>query len=169
MPRRPRVFVDDGIYRVYSRFARAEDVLADPEETVEFSELLWEVKAIRRTNCSGASDAPVSSHRTRRRPASRRGERRRATRSGQRSRLRGARSGQRGSALWMVIGCLQHGLAIRRTNCGGASDAPSSIVASRRTRQLSSELISLRRSFAGAWMGHHEVGTRGWRWEAGAI
>lgn len=44
MPRRLRVFVEGGLYHVYNRFARGEGVLADPEEAIEFAELLREVK-----------------------------------------------------------------------------------------------------------------------------
>jgi REP element-mobilizing transposase RayT len=36
--------VEGGLYHVYNRFARGEDVFADPEEAVEFSELLRELK-----------------------------------------------------------------------------------------------------------------------------
>ena len=44
MPRGRRVLVEGGLYHVYNRFARGEGVFADPEEAVEFSELLREVK-----------------------------------------------------------------------------------------------------------------------------
>lgn len=44
MPRRRRVLVEGGLYHVYNRFARGEDVFADPEEAVEFLELLRDVK-----------------------------------------------------------------------------------------------------------------------------
>ena len=44
MPRKPRVFVEGGIYHVYSRFASGEAVFADPEEALEFIELLRFVK-----------------------------------------------------------------------------------------------------------------------------
>ena len=36
--------IEGGLYHVYKRFARGEDVFADPEEAVEFAELLREVK-----------------------------------------------------------------------------------------------------------------------------
>jgi len=36
--------VEGGLYHVYNRFARGEDVFADPEEAAEFAELLREVK-----------------------------------------------------------------------------------------------------------------------------
>jgi hypothetical protein len=35
MPRRPRVFVEGGIYHVYNRFARGAELLAEPEEAIE--------------------------------------------------------------------------------------------------------------------------------------
>jgi hypothetical protein len=38
------VIIEGGLYHVYNRFARGEDVFADPEEVVEFVELLREVK-----------------------------------------------------------------------------------------------------------------------------
>ena len=44
MPRGRRLLVEGGLYHVYNRFARGEDAFADPEEAVEFSELLREVK-----------------------------------------------------------------------------------------------------------------------------
>ena len=44
MPRAPRVFVEGGIYHVYNRFASGEAVFADPEEALEFIELLRFVK-----------------------------------------------------------------------------------------------------------------------------
>ncbi len=44
MPRSPRVFVEGGIYHVYNRFASGEPVFADPEEALEFIELLRYVK-----------------------------------------------------------------------------------------------------------------------------
>jgi len=40
MPRRPWVFVKGGIYHVYNRFARGADLFADPEEAIEFLEIL---------------------------------------------------------------------------------------------------------------------------------
>ncbi|MEJ2581536.1 MAG: hypothetical protein P8127_07855 [Acidobacteriota bacterium] len=36
--------MEGGLYHVYNRFARGEDVFADPEEAIEFAELLREVK-----------------------------------------------------------------------------------------------------------------------------
>ena len=44
MPRSLRVFVEGGLYHVYNRFARGENVFADPEEAIGFVELLREVK-----------------------------------------------------------------------------------------------------------------------------
>ena len=44
MPRRRRVFVEGGLYHVYNRFARGEEVFAAPEEAAEFVELLRDVK-----------------------------------------------------------------------------------------------------------------------------
>jgi len=44
VPRRRRVLIEGGLYHVYNRFARGEDVFADPEEAVEFVELLRDVK-----------------------------------------------------------------------------------------------------------------------------
>jgi hypothetical protein len=36
MPRALRVLIEGGLYHVYNRFARGEDVFADPAEAVEF-------------------------------------------------------------------------------------------------------------------------------------
>ena len=44
MPRNLRVFVEGGIYHVYKRFASGEAVFADPQELLEFIELLRYVK-----------------------------------------------------------------------------------------------------------------------------
>ncbi len=44
MPRRPRVFVEGGLYHVYNRFASGEGVFADPEEAREFVDFLRFVK-----------------------------------------------------------------------------------------------------------------------------
>jgi len=44
LPRSLRVFVEGGLYHVYNRFARGESVFADPEEAIEFVELLRKVK-----------------------------------------------------------------------------------------------------------------------------
>jgi hypothetical protein len=44
VPRSLRVFVEGGLYHVYNRFARGESVFSDPEEAIEFVELLREVK-----------------------------------------------------------------------------------------------------------------------------
>lgn len=34
MPRAPRVLIEGGLYHVYNRFARGEEVFADPEEAI---------------------------------------------------------------------------------------------------------------------------------------
>jgi len=44
MPRRPRALIEGGVYHVYNKFARGEDVFADPEEAIEFVELLRAMK-----------------------------------------------------------------------------------------------------------------------------
>ncbi len=44
MPRGRRVLVEGGLYHVYNRFARGENVFGDVNEAVEFAELLREVK-----------------------------------------------------------------------------------------------------------------------------
>lgn len=44
MPRRPRVFVQGGIYHVYNRFARGADLFLEPDEAIEFVELLRKVR-----------------------------------------------------------------------------------------------------------------------------
>ena len=36
MPRAPRVLIEGGLYHVYNRFARGEEIFADPEEAIEF-------------------------------------------------------------------------------------------------------------------------------------
>jgi REP element-mobilizing transposase RayT len=60
MPRGRRVLVEGGLYHVYNRFARGEDVFADPEEAVEFAELLREVK--RRDDLTVYAWALLSNH-----------------------------------------------------------------------------------------------------------
>jgi len=45
MPRRPRVFVEGGIYHVYNRFARGAEVFAEGDEAERFLGLLHKVKA----------------------------------------------------------------------------------------------------------------------------
>jgi hypothetical protein len=37
VPRRPRIFVEGGIYHVYNRFARGADLFSEPEEAIHFS------------------------------------------------------------------------------------------------------------------------------------
>ena len=44
MVRRPRVFEEGAVYHVYSRVTSGEQVFADPNETIEFVELVREVK-----------------------------------------------------------------------------------------------------------------------------
>jgi putative transposase len=39
MPRAPRILVEGGLYHVYNRFARGEEIFSDPEEAIEFLEL----------------------------------------------------------------------------------------------------------------------------------
>ena len=43
-PRGLRVFIEGGVSHVYNRFASGESVFADPEEALEFIELLRFVK-----------------------------------------------------------------------------------------------------------------------------
>ncbi|MCD4749589.1 MAG: hypothetical protein K8R59_09450 [Thermoanaerobaculales bacterium] len=45
MPRRPRLMIEGGLYHVYNRCARGEDVFGDLEEAARFVERLREVKA----------------------------------------------------------------------------------------------------------------------------
>lgn len=40
MPRRPRVFVEGGIYHIYNRLARGAELFSEPEEAVEFLEIV---------------------------------------------------------------------------------------------------------------------------------
>jgi hypothetical protein len=44
MPRASRVLIEGELYHVYNRFARGEEVFADPEEGVEFVDLLRSLK-----------------------------------------------------------------------------------------------------------------------------
>jgi hypothetical protein len=44
MPRAPRILIEGGLYHVYNRFARGEEVFADPEEAISFLDLLRELK-----------------------------------------------------------------------------------------------------------------------------
>ncbi len=44
MPRAPRILIEGGLYHVYNRFARGEEVFADLEEAIEFLDLLRELK-----------------------------------------------------------------------------------------------------------------------------
>ncbi len=53
MARRARVVVEGGLYHVYNRISRGEAVFADPNEAIEFIEIIRGVK--KRDGC----DAPV--------------------------------------------------------------------------------------------------------------
>ncbi len=44
MPRAPRILIEGGLYHVYNRFARGEEVFADPEEAIVFLDLLRGLK-----------------------------------------------------------------------------------------------------------------------------
>jgi putative transposase len=44
MPRAPQILVEGGLYHVYNRFARGEEIFADPEEAIEFLDLLRDLK-----------------------------------------------------------------------------------------------------------------------------
>ena len=44
MPRARRILIEGGLYHVYNRFARGEEVFADPEEAVAFLDLLRDLK-----------------------------------------------------------------------------------------------------------------------------
>jgi REP element-mobilizing transposase RayT len=44
MARKPRVFVAGGVYHVYNRFASGEAIFSDPNEAVEFVELIRKTK-----------------------------------------------------------------------------------------------------------------------------
>ena len=44
MARKPRVFVAGGVYHVYNRFASGEAIFSDPNEAVEFVELIRRIK-----------------------------------------------------------------------------------------------------------------------------
>jgi REP element-mobilizing transposase RayT len=54
------VFVEGGLYHVYNRFARGESVFSDPEEAIDFVELLREVK--RRDELTVFAWALLSNH-----------------------------------------------------------------------------------------------------------
>jgi hypothetical protein len=51
------VFVEDGIYQVYNRFARGADLFSDPEEAIEFLEILRKARG-RGVRGHGADGAP---------------------------------------------------------------------------------------------------------------
>jgi hypothetical protein len=44
MPRAPRILVEGGLYHVYNRFARGEEVFSDPQEAIEFLELFRDLQ-----------------------------------------------------------------------------------------------------------------------------
>ena len=44
MGRKPRVFVAGGVYHVNNRFASGETIFSDPNEAVEFVELIRRIK-----------------------------------------------------------------------------------------------------------------------------
>jgi hypothetical protein len=44
MPRAPRILVEGGLYHVYNRFARGEEVFSDPQEAIEFLGLFRDLK-----------------------------------------------------------------------------------------------------------------------------
>ena len=41
MQRRPRAFVEGGIYDMFNRFARGAELLSEPEEAIAFLEILY--------------------------------------------------------------------------------------------------------------------------------
>ena len=63
MPRRPRVFVEGGIFHVYNRFARGMKHFADPEEAIVFLEILRKARGRGGLNVFRlGSDAESKSH-----------------------------------------------------------------------------------------------------------
>ena len=44
MARRPRIVVEGGLYHVYNRVSSGERVSSDPNEAIEFVEMIREVK-----------------------------------------------------------------------------------------------------------------------------
>jgi len=44
MPRALRILVEGGLYHVYNQLARGETVFSDPEEAIEFLDLLRDLK-----------------------------------------------------------------------------------------------------------------------------
>ena len=60
MPRRHRVLVEGGLYHVHNRFASGEEVFADPEEAIEFVDLLRTVKT--RDDWTVFAWCPMSNH-----------------------------------------------------------------------------------------------------------
>jgi REP element-mobilizing transposase RayT len=45
VPRLPRIFVEGGIYHVYNRFARGAGLFSEPEEAIQFLEILRKARA----------------------------------------------------------------------------------------------------------------------------
>ena len=44
MVRRPRIVVEGGLYHVYNRVSSGEHIFADPEEAIEFIEIVRDIK-----------------------------------------------------------------------------------------------------------------------------
>ena len=44
MPRAQRILVEGGLYHVYNRFARGEEIFSDPEEAIEILDLVRDFK-----------------------------------------------------------------------------------------------------------------------------
>ena len=44
MARRPRIVVEGGLYHVYNRVSSGEPVFSDPNEAIEFIEIIRDVK-----------------------------------------------------------------------------------------------------------------------------
>jgi len=44
MARRPRIVVEGGLYHVYNRISSGEPIFADPNEAIEFIEIVRDVK-----------------------------------------------------------------------------------------------------------------------------
>ncbi len=44
MPQAPRILVEGGLFHVYNRFARGEEVFSDPQEAIEFLDLFRDFK-----------------------------------------------------------------------------------------------------------------------------
>ncbi len=57
MPRLRCEMIEGGLYHVYNRFARGEEVFGDPEEAICFVDRLHEVKTVRRAYLSNLKQA----------------------------------------------------------------------------------------------------------------